>query len=250
MYTQCEHCKAIFRVNIREVTVAKGKLQCGECKEIFNANKSLSTTLPDKFHPKTLREEKNLSIDELHTVYALDEWQAKPTPIAPIQKNSAHSTDALNRIERKQQKAEKTPSQPTKIQHKNRLIITLVALTLLLLTQILYNNRLFFSDAPKHEPEKIKMLKHNIFVHPYEKDVLLLSATIKNTATHAQPYPLLEVRLTNAQSNVISLRRFKPEEYLENYSESMLLPVNKATSLQLRIRDPGNKATRFQFDFL
>ncbi len=49
MYTQCEQCKAIFRVNMREVTVAKGQLRCGECNAIFNATKSLSTTMPASF---------------------------------------------------------------------------------------------------------------------------------------------------------------------------------------------------------
>ena len=49
MYTQCTHCKAIFRVNMREVTVAKGKLRCGECQKVFTSTETLSTTIPDAF---------------------------------------------------------------------------------------------------------------------------------------------------------------------------------------------------------
>ena len=48
MYTQCNHCKAIFRVTMKELTAAQGLLRCGECDAIFDAMKSLSTTLPEE----------------------------------------------------------------------------------------------------------------------------------------------------------------------------------------------------------
>ena len=53
MYTQCQHCKAIFEVSMREVTIAAGKLRCGECNEVFDAMLTLSTTLPEPFSPDT-----------------------------------------------------------------------------------------------------------------------------------------------------------------------------------------------------
>jgi len=48
MYTQCSNCGAVFRVNMKELTVAQGKLRCGECDDVFNAMDTLSTTLPKK----------------------------------------------------------------------------------------------------------------------------------------------------------------------------------------------------------
>ncbi|QTR48893.1 MJ0042-type zinc finger domain-containing protein [Candidatus Thiothrix anitrata] len=48
MYTQCSHCKAIFRVTMKELTAAQRLLRCGECDTIFDAMKSLSTTLPEE----------------------------------------------------------------------------------------------------------------------------------------------------------------------------------------------------------
>lgn len=47
MYTQCKHCKAIFRVGMKDLTTAQGLLRCGECDNIFDAMETLSTTLPD-----------------------------------------------------------------------------------------------------------------------------------------------------------------------------------------------------------
>ena len=48
MYTQCSHCKAIFRVTMKELTAAQGLLRCGECDAVFDAMKALSTTLPEE----------------------------------------------------------------------------------------------------------------------------------------------------------------------------------------------------------
>ena len=89
-----------------------------------------------------------------------------------------------------------------------------------------------------------------MFAHPIDKDVLLISASIENIAEFDQAFPILEVRLTDSKSELVALRRFTPEEYLDNYSKSNLLTKNRPTSIKLKIKDPGNKATRFEFDFL
>jgi len=94
------------------------------------------------------------------------------------------------------------------------------------------------------------MLNHNVFAHPIDKNVLLISASIENTADFDQPFPTLEVRLTNSKSDLVALRRFTPNEYLDNFTKNKLLTKNRATSIKLKIQDPGNQATRFQFDFL
>lgn len=229
MYTQCEHCKAIFRVNMREVSIAKGKLRCGECKEVFLATSNLSTTLPEPFQP-------NVHIEEL---------SASPPPnvVNPTRskalKQPAPPQFTVKSIEK--------DSQKNKI---NWLSLLGILLALLLFAQVLYNNRHLFINIPKHSPEKVEMLMHNVFVHPNESGVLLISGSMINNAKYPQAYPILELRLTNAQSKVISLRRFKPSEYLDKYSNSMLLPSNEATSLKLKIKDPGDSAKRFQFGFL
>jgi hypothetical protein len=106
------------------------------------------------------------------------------------------------------------------------------------------------TDASEYQSDKIQMLNHNVFAHPIDPGVLLISASIENRADHDQPYPILEVRLTNSKSEVVALRRFTPDEYLDNYSKGLLIKKNQISSLKLKIKDPGNQATRFQFDFL
>jgi len=227
MYTQCENCKAIFHVNMREVTIAKGKLRCGECNEVFNATKTLSTTIPKTYDE--LEREKNITL------------QSEEEVIDPRDDDRMiHEKPSVKTVKKKKKSTNKFIW----------LTASVVLLSALLLAQVLYNYRHLFLDAPIHNPEKIQMLNHNVFAHPNESGALLISALIENTANKAQPYPVLELRLENAQSKLVAFRRFLPKEYLKNHSEGLLIPSKKPISLKLKIKDPGKDATRFQFKFL
>jgi len=237
MYTQCDHCKAIFEVSMREVTVAAGKLRCGECNAVFDAMASLSTTMPEPFSATS-----NKSPDT-------DSPEAETN--APAQKNQAsrNQKDTHRPEIEKPDLKEKVKDASENLDSKWLNIIAM-SLAILLFAQVLYNNRQFITNTPVHAPEQIEMLNNNVFAHPNEEGILLISASIENHAKHAQPYPVLEVSLTNADSRLVALRRFKPSEYLENYNKKMLLETNKPTNLKLKIVDPGNDATRFKFKFL
>jgi len=234
MYTQCEQCKAIFRVNMREVTVAKGQLRCGECNAIFNATKSLSTTMP-------------ASYKELEAAKPSVKVDKQKKLIQPHIKKRAVQATPLKSKTQKNKKVAK-PRAPKK--GINWSIITILLLLSSLAAQVAYSKRHLFLGTPLHEPEKIQMLNHNIFAHPNESGVLLISAQIENTAKKAQPYPVLELSLKNTQSTLVAFRRFYPKEYLTKYYKEQLIPPKTPITIKLKIKDPGNKATHFQFNFL
>lgn len=238
MYTQCEHCKAIFHVNMREVTIAKGYLRCGECLKVFKASKTLSTTVPDKFEGEIIK----LSAED----------ELKQQPNSTTKKPQAVDTDKFEiNIRTENKKSDIKNDALLKKKTKNNWPTFLaIGLFLILISQVLYHYKNYFLNTPIREPEKIQMVTHNIFVHPKETGVLLITATISNTANHPQPYPILELSLNDSQSTIVALRRFRPEEYLKNYTKDMLLPSNTTTTLKLKIKDPGTAATRFQFSFL
>lgn len=210
MYTQCTQCAAVFRVNMKELTVAQGQLRCGECDGVFNAMDTLSTTLPKKQDAK-YKEDTAVEKDVLPQEY----------------------------------------TQTTKEKKFSTLhVLATIALIALLVGQILYSNKTRFTGELKRSPEQVHMISRNVISHPNDNGVLLISASIENKAEHAQPYPYVEVTLLDGKENVIALRRFKPEEYLQHYSENGVLESKKETTLQLKIADPGKKATRFNFKFL
>ncbi|MEE9310430.1 MAG: zinc-ribbon and DUF3426 domain-containing protein [Cocleimonas sp.] len=238
MYTQCEHCKAVFRVNMREVTVSRGKLRCGECNEVFTATNSLSTTMPTTYDEllESVPSEKHTKTRTEQSIPRV----VKSTPLNQTPTKKSTPSIKLDSVEKKEKK-------PIRI---NWILIASLLLISLLLAQVFYNKRHFFLGKPVRESEKIQMINHNIFAHPNEENVLLISALIENTGKNIQPYPVLELRLSDSQSKLVALRRFRPKEYLPNYSDDLLLPPKKPVTLKLKIKDPGSKATRFQFNFL
>ncbi len=258
MYTQCEKCKAIYHVNMREVTIAKGLLRCGECNAVFNASKNLSTVIPKNY--QELQDDSDSDNFDIHD-QLIQAHRTIPSPPQVHSNKSNHSTIDTHgelvelEINKKRENFQATPqvlsvkeSTPKSI---SKLSINIASfLALLLVAQFLYKNHNLILDAPVHEPEKIQMLNHNVFAHPNEPDVLLISAQIENMAKSDQAYPVLELSLRDAQSNLVALRRFFPEEYLTDYKSDHLIPPKTPITLKLKIRDPGKNATHFQFEFL
>lgn len=220
MYTQCTHCKAVFRVDMKEITTAKGRLKCGECLNIFHSIDSLATSKPEK----PIFDKTDLSFED-EREYTTTKDDAYTTPVPALKTKKSNKSDKL-------------------------ILASIFLLTFLLTAQILYNNPGLYSIAPpEREPEKVEMLNYNVFAHPSEKGVLLISGTIQNNADHAQPFPILEVSLTDAQTKVVGLSRFTPDQYLTKSSQMVLLEKNIPVHLSLKIKDPGKNATHFKFGF-
>lgn len=247
MFTQCEKCKAIFRVNLKEVTVAKGKLRCGECYSVFDATKTLSTSMPTAFqeivdigrtaYPKSTISAKSTRSDNFLKNISSKASSLSPSPAPAVKVKSAQNNNFYVKSSKSLQNVDK------------RLLTVVLLLVSLFVFQFFYNIKLKANEEPKHEPEKIQMITYNVFAHPNESGVLLISATMENNAKQAQPYPVIEVTLSDSKEKVIALRRFRPIEYLRNYSKKMMLVSNQKSNISLKINDPGSKATRFQYKF-
>ena len=241
MYTQCNHCNAIFRVTMKELTAAQGLLRCGECDNIFDAMKNLSQTLPEERR-----------------------FAQKLVKMAPVEiqepSTIEHTTPKSKRL-------------PQDLKHKlsnARYFISIIVgiLVLLLLLQVLYSNRHWLAQQPITSPiirqlctlvdcditpyrdiRKIRLLSRNVYSHPNTPKVLTISASIQNEATFPQPYPLIEISFLDKNNKVLALRRFPPEEYLQN-SKGKLMSTGIPDELLLNITDPGDEAIRFQFRFM
>ena len=236
MYTQCSNCNAIFRVSMKEVTSAQGELRCGECDHIFNAMDTLSSTLPD----------------DINTLGNSDD--ASTPHIAP----------SLNK------RPEQTNTHDSFTPNKMRKYMFLIGLllTLLLLMQVLHSFRNTLAHypltsgitrtfckvtgceiTPQRAPTKIKIISRNVYAHPNEAGSLIISASLKNQASHQQPLPLVEVSFLNKKGDVFALSRFRPEVYLHN-RKNKLFESNETIIFRLKIADPGPEAVRFKFKFL
>lgn len=234
---------------MKELTAAQGLLRCGECDTIFDAMKALSTTLP---------EERDFANAELQPLMG---EQTKPadTRIRVL------PTEQQN----KPRKPDKAATQVPAPRSRKFLIISLSALALLLLLQLLYSSRDWFAEQPltakitqticatigceittPRDVSKITMLSHNVYSHPNLPKLLIISASIQNNATFAQPYPLLEISFLNSDSEVVALRRFSSAEYIGGGRSEQMMPPGLPEEFSVNISDPGTEAVRFQFRFL
>jgi len=78
----------------------------------------------------------------------------------------------------------------------------------------------------------------------------MISASVRNDAGFAQPWPVLTITLSNAQGRRIAMRRLQPAEYLDDAAilRHGLAPGGSAVLL-LEVEDPGDKAVAFEIGF-
>ncbi len=102
---------------------------------------------------------------------------------------------------------------------------------------------------PKRDPDKIELVDNMMQSHPRYQNSLLVTATLINRADYAQPYPIVEITMTDLQQKVVAQRTFTPEEYLAGDFSKMGFTPNVEVPLMLELTDPGNNAVGFKFDF-
>ncbi|MEN9434350.1 MAG: hypothetical protein RLZZ422_1939 [Pseudomonadota bacterium] len=253
MYTQCSNCHATFRVTMKELTAAQGLLRCGECDTIFDAMKTLSTTMP---------EERLISKNAALPAKSSERpslWGKIKKALTSKSQSTTSSPPAT------------TTLLPAGRREKKRaswwLAASLICLTLLLFLQLIYSTRYWLAQYPVAQPvvnalcqwvdcnldqrdlKSIKMLSRNVFSHPNSPEFLIIKASVQNEATFPQQYPFVEISFLNSASEIVALRRFKPEEYLDPSTNPVMEPF-QPHELSLNIKDPGPDAVRFQFRFL
>jgi len=77
--------------------------------------------------------------------------------------------------------------------------------------------------------------------------ILRVRASILNTSSHAQPFPLLRVTLANRFGARIGSRDFAPHEYLGKPAAGPLAPGERVDAI-LDLVDPGKEAEGFELD--
>jgi predicted Zn finger-like uncharacterized protein len=99
--------------------------------------------------------------------------------------------------------------------------------------------------------EKFSLLDRDVKPHPSAKGALMISATVRNDATFAQTFPVVEVRLLDISRNLVAARRFFPSEYLQDETiQPAGFPADSTLPIIFEVLDPGSSAVNFEFAFL
>jgi hypothetical protein len=102
---------------------------------------------------------------------------------------------------------------------------------------------------PWREPSALHLTSRDLRPHPTLPGVLVASATFRNDAPFAQPWPQLQLSLQNLDGESLGLRRFAPREYLGTRPPAGGIGAGQSASVRLEVLDPGKRAVAFGFEF-
>jgi predicted Zn finger-like uncharacterized protein len=289
MHTKCPTCQSLFRINIEQLQQAQGRVRCGQCKTHFDAQnnivlpkgREMLTDLRAPIDAQLSANEKRPAPSRPTPVAdkALEQEDIPlPKLIPESDKGAPRQQFAVNRAVTNSSGgvSEKTDigiNNETNYSPRREafaLVLSSVALILLLLAQFVYFYidhlskqpllASFIEDAcdmigcviePIRDTDRIEVINRNVFSHPSVENALMITATFANVAPFPQPYPIMQVSLTDLQGKTVAARRFLPNEYLENVRESPhLMKPGMPVDVSVEVLDPQNGAMAFEFSFL
>lgn len=109
--------------------------------------------------------------------------------------------------------------------------------------------RLECALPPWREPGAVRITSREVRPHPSVPGALLISASFRNDAAFAQPWPLLELVLSDLDGSGVAGRRFTPAEYLGRTPEGDSIGPGQSAAITLELHDPGPNAVAFSFEF-
>ena len=104
---------------------------------------------------------------------------------------------------------------------------------------------------PRVDVGLIEITESSVAPHPKYSNALLLRTTMINRANFAQPYPLMEVTITDHRGQTIGRRVFGPEVYLAGQSKlpTTMIP-NLIVRAKLEFTRPGARADGYEIRLL
>jgi predicted Zn finger-like uncharacterized protein len=285
MYTQCPECLSVFSLDAHTLAQAHGHVVCGHCGASFDSIATLTDQLPPEPFKELPVNEPAYEPPGVDLVV----YRPRPDPPAVISNEQPVAESvavedftqlvfaprfARESKTRRSRRASRQRTRQERIQGEPRERhwpwgVVGVLLALLLGLQLAWAERdMLIRDATVGgwlrsacttlgcelpliaAPDQIELLASNVQAHPSVAGALMISASVRNDAPFAQPYPVLAVTLSNAQGKHLAMRRLQPREYLDDNTvlQRGLAPGENAVLL-LEVEDPGDQAVAFEFGF-
>lgn len=102
----------------------------------------------------------------------------------------------------------------------------------------------------RRDPSQIQILSREMRAQDERPDVLVFLLLMKNDASFAQPWPMLELELFGNDHKAAGKRIFSPAEYLGAPPEAQLMEKGQTVQSRMELKDPGKEVTGFEIQFL
>ena len=256
MQAECPNCHTLFRVTEAQLDMAEGMVRCGFCKQVFNA-RAEDDVSEDKQQP--IRSAAQIPDDDLTPDLVSPDNEPKIDAITADEYDdlAADDSDAFSSARSYSTAATVAWS-----------VAILALIASLAVEYIWFNHPELLqgqsyqpltkklcavtdcTHLQKRDPSQIEMISRNVYSHPNEQDALMISTTLVNYASFAQPYPDVQIDFSNVRGKLIASRRFRPEEYLQLDKDQIgVIEPGTQFAFGLEISDPGREAITFEFSF-
>jgi len=282
--TRCPECQTTFWVTPEQLKARAGMVRCGQCQKVFNAIDQLQEEAavtataspsgpppPDEIAPPPPTAEVPVtpeSVDAEAPAEPLSEAAAQelgkavglilPRETAEIPGYSRWAEGVMS----------SSPlSEPAGRSANRPFVLVALLLLLTLAGQIVFHARSEIAVAapslrplldafsgmlgtdiplPRHA-DLVSIETSDLQADPTRGKLLVLQATLRNRASYAQDYPLLELALTDTQDGAIARRVFRPDEYLSPQTPSrQAFPANSDLAVRLWIEAKGISAAGYR----
>jgi predicted Zn finger-like uncharacterized protein len=253
MNTRCPKCRTTFAVTDEQLQARGGVVRCGHCGQVFRADHHRVRTMPPTPRP------------------------ARPKPSRARGRGQpalagAGNSPAVAAGERRLPTIEELLTGGTRARTRTIFWVAgnvLAAAALLAQLVHFYANsvvewrpwtRAYLEPVcsvlqcalqTRIDTGLIEITASGVAPHPRYVNALLLHVTMINRAEFAQPYPLMEVSITNRHGAVIGRRVFPPDAYL---AEQKTLPTDMIPNLvvhaKLEFTSPGEHADGYEIRLL
>jgi len=244
----------VFSVTPAQLAAARGTVRCGACHRPFNALDRLAATLP----PQARAAAQSMQAERAPGSSAAKERPREQT--APLSAASA--------VYFPSPASQGKSPRPHPFATLGWIMGIVIALAVLVLQYgyFMRNDLARYSQmrpwlerlckiadcriAPLRDVRRIAVLNRQVIEDPSTPGALLVRATIENQAPFAQPYPILQLSLSDIQGRLLGRGRFTPQQYLVKKDLPAQLPSHRPVTVRLKIADPGTNAVNFEFSFL
>ncbi len=251
MYAQCPDCLTVYALDAASLAQARGSVRCGHCAAVFDALVTLSDVLPPEPFESLPAQPPQPDPPQL----VMPVYRPPPQSHLPEAAPASATPPAFARVHKPLKRA--------------RWIAGSVALALLLTAQLGWAERdaLVVNDATRpwlaglcgalhcrlplvQDLAALKLTSRDIRPHPSVPGALIISATLRNDAAFAQPFPVVDVSLSDLDENRVAMRRFRPSDYIRDAAaRARGLAPGASAALVFEVEDPGRNAVAFEFGF-
>lgn len=262
MYTQCPECLSVFSVDARTIAQAHGFVMCAHCGAGFDCIATLADQLPPEPFNELPAHEPGVEPPRVELVV----YRPQPTtPETPPEPSPSIDDEFANLVVTPRFARDRYADRPRRWPWMLATVILLLGLS----AQLAWALRdpliadpnigpvlrqactaLHCHLPPVRDVDKLRLLARDVQTHPTVPGALLISATLRNDAAFTQPWPIVTIRLSNGNGNVIAMRRLNPDEYLDDDDALRHgLAPGANTALVFEVEDPGHQAVAFDLGF-